>query len=95
MDSLSKGLFRISRRYFNNSPKSPRIAIAGVTGAVGQELLELIEQREFPFKDIRFLASARSKGQIQSFMGKDITVQELDNDSFEDIDIAFFLMRWI
>lgn len=90
MPSLSKSIFKIGRRYFNRNSNAPNIAIAGVTGAVGQELLALIEQRQFPFNDIKFLASARSKGQIQSFMGKNITIEELDNNSFKDIDIAFF-----
>lgn len=90
MSTLSKGLFKIARHSFNNNAAAPRVAIAGVTGAVGQELLQLIESRNFPFRDIKFLASARSKGQTQKFMGQDITIEELDDNSFKDTDIAFF-----
>lgn len=71
-------------------PKRPVIAIAGSTGAVGQELLELIEQRNFPFADIKFLASSRSAGKKQMFLGKEYVVEELTGDSFDGVDIAFF-----
>jgi aspartate-semialdehyde dehydrogenase len=67
-----------------------RLAIAGVTGAVGQELLACIENRGFPFESIKMLASARSAGKKQEFMGKTYTIEELTEDSFEDVDIALF-----
>jgi len=66
------------------------VAIAGSTGAVGQELLELIKERGFPFSELKLLASARSAGKTQEFMGKSYTIEELGEDSFKDVDIAFF-----
>jgi len=70
--------------------KAPVVAIAGSTGAVGQELLQLIQERNFPFKELRLLASARSAGRKQEFMGQEYTVQELNKNSFEGVDVAFF-----
>ncbi|MHC5117683.1 MAG: aspartate-semialdehyde dehydrogenase [Planctomycetota bacterium] len=67
-----------------------KIAIAGVTGAVGQEFLRIIEQRNFPFDSLKMLASSRSAGKKIDFMGKTYTVEELTADSFGGIDIALF-----
>ncbi len=66
------------------------LAIAGVTGAVGQEFLSILEQREFPFDTLKMLASSRSKGKKITFKGKEYIVEELTENSFEDIDIALF-----
>jgi len=66
------------------------IAVAGVTGAVGQEFLAILAQRKFPGDSYRFLASARSAGKSISFNGAEYTVEELTEDSFDDIDIALF-----
>jgi len=66
------------------------IAIAGVTGAVGQEFLRLLEERDFPVASLRPLASARSAGKTITFRGESITVEELTADSFDGIDIALF-----
>jgi len=68
----------------------PNIAIVGVTGAVGQEFLKLIEQRGFPFGELRLLASARSAGKRITFMGQTHTIAELTAESFDGIDIALF-----
>ena len=76
---LSK-LANKSKRLFSTNTslvRKPNIAIAGVTGAVGQELLDIIEQRNFQFNDIKFYASARSAGKKQSFMGQNHTIYEL------------------
>lgn len=66
------------------------IAIAGVTGAVGQEFLKIIEERKFPFDSIKMLASSRSAGKKIEFMKKTYIVEELTADSFKGIDIALF-----
>jgi len=66
------------------------LAIAGVTGAVGQEFLRIIEQREFPFDSLKVLASSRSAGKKIEFKGKTYIVEELTAESFEGIDIALF-----
>lgn len=67
---------------------SVNIAIMGATGAVGQELLELLDERNFPVGELRLLASARSAGKKINFKGQDITVQELTHDCFDGIDIV-------
>ena len=66
------------------------VAIAGATGAVGVELLQCLERRNFPVREIRLLASARSKGKQLSFQGKPVVVEELTENKFEGVDIAFF-----
>jgi len=70
--------------------KKYRVAILGATGAVGQEFLNLIEERKFPFAELRLLASSRSAGKKIAFMGREYTVQEATADSFEGLDIALF-----
>jgi aspartate-semialdehyde dehydrogenase len=66
------------------------IAVAGATGAVGTVMLRLLQERRFPVASLRPLASERSAGQKVSFSGEEIEVQQLAEDSFEDIDIALF-----
>ena len=66
------------------------VAIAGATGAVGTEFLRLLETREFPLASLRLLASERSVGRTVHFRGRPYTIELLDKDSFEGIDIAFF-----
>jgi aspartate-semialdehyde dehydrogenase len=67
-----------------------RIVLAGATGAVGAEFLKVLERRQFPIADIHLLASERSTGKPLSFAGTPLTVQTLQEDSFEQCDIAFF-----
>ncbi len=66
------------------------LAIAGVTGAVGQEFLKILEQRDFPFDSLKMLASSRSAGKKFKFKRKEYTVEELRKNSFKNIDIALF-----
>lgn len=66
------------------------VAIAGVTGAVGQEFLSILQQRNFPADNYKLLASSRSAGKKISFAGKEYIVEELTADSFEGVDIALF-----
>jgi len=68
----------------------PHVAIIGITGAVGQEMIQCLEKRDFPIKKLTLLASAKSAGKIFSFKGKEIPVQELTLNSFDDVDIALF-----
>lgn len=66
------------------------IAIVGASGAVGQELMRTLQQRDFPVDNLTLFGSVRSAGRQYTFRGKAITVKELrDNDDFRDIDIAF------
>lgn len=64
-----------------------KIAIVGVTGAVGQQMLQCLEERNVP-GEIKPLASARSKGKVLTYKGKDIVVEELCEASFKDVDYA-------
>ena len=66
------------------------VAIVGVTGAVGQEFLGLLAERNFPAQEYRFLASSRSAGKKMTFAGQEYTIEELKEDSFGDVDIALF-----
>jgi len=66
------------------------VAVVGATGAVGQEFLRVLEQRNFPFEKITFMASARSAGKPITFKGKTHTVVELKEDGFKGVDIALF-----
>lgn len=66
------------------------IAIAGVTGAVGQEFLSILEERDFPFDSLKMLASHRSAGKKIEFKGKEYVVEEMTENSFGGIDIALF-----
>ena len=65
-------------------------AIVGATGAVGQEFLKLIEERNFPFGELKMLASARSAGKKINFMGKEYTVEETTEKSFDGVKFALF-----
>ena len=67
-----------------------KVAIVGASGAVGQELLKVLEQRNFPVDELFLFGSSRSAGSTYRFKGKDIEVRELKhNDDFKGIDIAF------
>ena len=70
--------------------KKYNVAILGATGAVGQEFLRLIEERKFPFAELKLLASKRSAGKQIDFMGKTYTVEEATPESFEGVQIALF-----
>ena len=67
---------------------SYNVAILGATGAVGTELLQLLEARNFPIKSLTLLASPRSAGSQIGFKGRSLTVEAVDEASFKDIDIV-------
>jgi aspartate-semialdehyde dehydrogenase len=67
-----------------------KIAIVGASGAVGQEFLRVLDERNFPIDELLLFGSARSAGKSYQFRGKDIVVKELQhNDDFKGVDIAF------
>ncbi|MEM6257827.1 MAG: aspartate-semialdehyde dehydrogenase [Planctomycetota bacterium] len=68
----------------------PTVAIVGATGAVGQESLHVLDQRRFPLGGLKLLASARSAGKSVEFKGEPVVVGELNERSFEGVDIALF-----
>jgi aspartate-semialdehyde dehydrogenase len=66
------------------------VAILGATGAVGQETLDILEERKFPLTSLRLFASKRSAGEIMACQGKEWTVEELtESSSFDGVDLAF------
>lgn len=66
------------------------VAIVGATGAVGQEMMDILDERNFPIGELRLLASERSAGKEIEFKGNKLTIRKLDHDCFEGIDIALF-----
>jgi len=72
------------------SNKKFNVAVAGATGAVGNQMITCLEERNFPVKSIKFLASRRSVGRTLDFKGNAVAVEELKEDSFKGFDIAIF-----
>ena len=68
--------------------KTYTVAVLGATGAVGQEMLNILEERNFPVGKLIPLASARSAGQKLTFKGEEITIQEACDEAFEGVDIV-------
>lgn len=66
------------------------IAVVGATGAVGQKIIQILENKDFPINEIKFLSSERSAGKKILFKGKEITVEAAVSDSFAGVDIALF-----
>ena len=67
-----------------------KVAIVGASGAVGQELLRILAERNFPLDDLVLFGSTRSAGRKYTFKGKEYEVKQLQhNDDFKDVDIAF------
>ena len=67
-----------------------KVAIVGASGAVGQEFLRVLEQREFPIRELLLFGSERSAGRTYKFRGKEIVVKQLaHNDDFKGVSIAF------
>ena len=70
--------------------KEYNVAVVGATGAVGNEMIEILEQRNFPVQNLRLLASERSAGTRLDYKEENIAVEILNEHSFDDIDIALF-----
>ena len=68
--------------------KNYNVAILGATGAVGTELLALLEERNFPLGNLKLLASERSAGQSIKFAGKELIIESVTESSFDDVDIV-------
>jgi aspartate-semialdehyde dehydrogenase len=69
---------------------SKHVAVAGATGVVGQQMLRVLEDRNFPIASIKLLASARSAGKKLTFRGEELPIEVLGEDSFKGMDIALF-----
>ena len=70
--------------------KEFNVAVAGATGAVGVEMIKTLEKRNFPVKNLKLLASARSAGKTLEYKGEKIVIEEMKYDSFKGVDIALF-----
>lgn len=70
--------------------KKYNVAIVGATGLIGRKFIEVLERRNFPVGEIRLLATPKSEGKILTAFGKNITVERLNENSFDGIDVAFF-----
>ena len=68
--------------------KEYKVGILGATGAVGREMMKILEERKFPISELRLLASSRSVGKLLPFRGQEIAVQEAKPDAFEGLDIV-------
>ena len=71
-------------------PANPVVAVAGATGAVGREMLLVLEQRGFPAASVKALASVRSAGSKLPFKGGELVVEEMSAQAFEGVDVALF-----
>lgn len=67
-----------------------RVAVVGATGAVGREMVKILEQRDFPVDDLRLFASPRSEGKVIKFKGQNITVEALDKSALKGFDVYLF-----
>ncbi|MHC5539129.1 aspartate-semialdehyde dehydrogenase, partial [Singulisphaera rosea] len=65
-----------------------RLAVVGASGAVGDVMIRLLEERKFPIGSIKFLASARSAGKSLTFAGESYPIEPLTPESFEGVDIV-------
>ncbi|RDI47402.1 aspartate-semialdehyde dehydrogenase [Falsibacillus pallidus] len=72
------------------SSRGFHVAVVGATGAVGQQMVQTLEKRDFPIQKLTLLSSARSAGTTVKYKGQDIIVQEAKPESFEGVDIALF-----
>ncbi len=70
--------------------KKVNVAVVGATGMVGQKMIEVLAERNFPFENLKLLASSRSAGQVLPVGGKEYRVEEITPDAFDGIDFAFF-----
>ena len=73
--------------------KKYNVGILGATGAVGREMLKVLEERNFPINEIRLLASERSVGSKMTFAGKEVEVQLADSGAFRGLDFVLGLER--
>ena len=70
--------------------KGYRVAVVGATGAVGQKIIQYLEEKPFKIDEIKLLSSKRSAGKKVTFDGQEVTIEEATPDSFTEVDIAFF-----
>lgn len=81
---------KLAAKKIDASKKTYTVAVVGATGAVGMEMIRMLEDRQFPVKKLRLFASARSAGKKLKFNGKEVVVENIDNQLFSGIDVAIF-----
>lgn len=67
-----------------------KVAVVGATGAVGREMVQILEERNFPVDEIRLFASSKSAGKAMNFKGEEVIVEELTEKSIKGSDIYLF-----
>ena len=70
------------------SDPSLTVAVLGSSGAVGVEMLKILEERSFPIKELRLLASERSAGKTQVWKGKELLIEKVTPKKFENVDLV-------
>ncbi len=85
-----RGFFYCPNLMETSVKNDPVVAIAGVTGAVGAEFIATMDRRGFPVRKLKPLASSRSAGKVIDFRGQKVVIEELNERSFEGVDIALF-----
>src|SRR5690625_663100 len=70
--------------------KKVNVAVVGATGAVGEQIIKLLDEQDFPINELKLLSSARSAGKVIRFKDRDLTVEEATPEQFDGIDIALF-----
>ena len=70
--------------------KGYNVAVVGATGAVGEEMLRILEERSFPLRNLRVIASERSEGRVLKFCGENLEVERLSSSSFQGTEVALF-----
>ena len=66
------------------------VAVLGASGAVGNEMVRVLEQRDFPVRSLKLLATERSAGKVMRFKGSDVVVEAVDPNSFKGVELALF-----
>ncbi|KPJ64153.1 MAG: aspartate-semialdehyde dehydrogenase [Syntrophobacter sp. DG_60] len=70
--------------------KEVNVAVVGATGAVGNEMVKILEERRFPINELKLLASKRSLGKKMGFNGEEVAIEELTEDAFTDVQVSLF-----
>jgi aspartate-semialdehyde dehydrogenase len=73
-----------------SNQKTYSVAVVGATGAVGMEMIRMLENRHFPIKELQLFASERSAGKALQYLGKSVSVKNLDSQSIPSVDVAIF-----
>ena len=73
--------------------KKKRLAIVGATGLVGETMIRVLEEKKIPYESLKLLASKGSAGKSVNVKGEDVVIEELKENSFDDVDYALFAVE--